>query len=43
MCGVYQEPASEPFLIAVMNNRFPQYAPCDLARSLAEAILRRHH
>jgi hypothetical protein len=41
-CAVYLEPAPEPFAVSIRNSRYPQYAPCDLARSLAEAILRRY-
>lgn len=41
-CAVYLEPAPEPFAVVIRNSRYPQYAPCDLARSLAEAILRRY-
>lgn len=41
-CGVYVEPAAGPFKVVIQNDRFPQHVPCDLARPLAEAALRRH-
>jgi hypothetical protein len=43
MCAVYLEPAPETFMVNIENSRFPHYTPCDLARSLAEAILRRYY
>lgn len=42
MCAVYVDPEIGPFVVVVQNNRFPRYAPCDLARPVAEAALQRH-
>lgn len=41
-CGVYVEPTAGPFMVVIQNDRFPRHAPCDLARTLAEAALQRH-